>query len=367
MADSTVGLVSDLDWTEGIGRFGVQLQRLLGVEFNIELAYFNYAGRSLEITRAGVTRRAVRTVRIPLVDNKPWFWQRVRNSLPRYDLTHYISQNLSFLTPRDGRAVVTCHDIAPLFIPGKPWVKWARRRLYSGLARAQVVTADSHSTASDIARAFGRPEQNVRVIPLGVDLDLFRPRDRAECRRRLGLPADRPLVLHLGIDKWRKNVAGVLRAFGFLLKRLPDALLVRVGGLSRGNARLASELGLGLNLRVLSFCNDGMLADCYSAADALVFPSFYEGFGLPPLEAMACGTPVVASNTTSLPEVVGDAGLQVDPASPELTAEALSRVLTDESLSHALSEAGRKRAAGFSWGRTAAAVRTEYRRFLETG
>ncbi|MBM3315681.1 glycosyltransferase family 4 protein, partial [candidate division WOR-3 bacterium] len=178
----TVGLISDLAWTEGIGRYGVQLQRLLADEFDLELVLFDYAGRKL-VARCGERERTVgRAVRIPAFDSKPWFWLRVRAALPSYDVPHFISQNLSFLTPRNGRAVVTCHDIAPLFVPGKPWQRWARRRLYSGLRRARVVTADSAATARDIEFKLGRARADVRVIPLGVDLDLFGPRDKEECR-----------------------------------------------------------------------------------------------------------------------------------------------------------------------------------------
>lgn len=365
MAKPTVGLVSDLAWTEGIGRYGVQLQRLLAGDFELTRVLLDYAARRVIVSCKGEDRSAARTVRIPFLDSKPWFWLRVRRAIPEFDILHLISQNLSFLTPRDGRAVVTCHDIAPLFIPSKAWQRWARRRLYSGLRRARFVIADSAATAADIGRVFGRDRQSIDVIPLGVDSDLFRPRNRADCRRRLGLAEGRHLLLHVGIDKWRKNVAGALRALAVLAARIPDVQLVRIGGLSAASEQLAAALGVKARIVQRPFCEDEQLVDYYNAADCFLFPSFYEGFGLPPLEAMACGTPVVVAGVSSLPEVVGDAALQVDPGNPEQIAGAVERVLLDQTLASRLAADGRNRAQGFGWVRTAAATGQVYRRYLE--
>ncbi|MEO0085001.1 MAG: glycosyltransferase family 1 protein [candidate division WOR-3 bacterium] len=365
MRKPSVGLVSDLAWSEGIGRYGVQLQQLLTDEFELTRVYLDYAKRCVVVASREGEKPVARTAKIPGFDSKPWFWLRVRRAIPEFDIVHLISQNLSFLTPRDGRAVVTCHDIAPLFIPGRPWHRWARRRLYSGLPRAAAVIADSAATASDVSRVFGRDRSSIDVIPLGVDLSLFRPRDKAECRRRLELDGKHRLLLHVGIDKWRKNVAGVLRALVLLASRVPDVQLVRLGGMSPANARLAAELGVGNRVILRPFCDDEQLVDYYCAADCFVFPSFCEGFGLPPLEAMACGTPVVVANVSSLPEVVGGAGLQVDPDSPERISAAVEGVLTDAKLARRLSAEGQARAQEFSWTRTAEATRQVYRRFLE--
>ncbi len=355
-----IGLVSDLDWTEGVGRYGLQLQRLLSNEFEIDLVYFNFNERNLELTRGGQIYCLGSSFRIPLIDNKPWFWQRVKKFLPQYDILHLISQNLAFLAPKKGNVVVTCHDIAPLFIPGRKWVKWMRKKLYSGLGWASVVIADSYFTATDISKVFGRDESEIKVIPLGVDFGLFRPLDKQECRSRLGLPHKIPIVLNLGIDKWRKNVAGVIKAIAQVRQKVPEVILVRIGSLSLKNIKLIKKLKINSNILVVPFCSDEQLVWYYNAADVFVFPSFYEGFGLPPLEAMACGTPVVAANRTSIPEVVGNAAVLVDPEVPDNIARGIERIIKDKALATALSEAGLQQAARFSWHNTARATAEIY-------
>jgi glycosyltransferase involved in cell wall biosynthesis len=366
MPRHTVGLLSDLAWNEGIGRYGVYLQRLLQPEFELHLVFFNYQTRCLELTSGGLTQTAARTIRLPLIDSKPWFWQRLRGAVPRYDLLHIISQNLSFLVPRDGRALVTCHDIAPLFIPERPWTRWARRRLYSGLPRARMVMADSVATGHDLVREFAMALARIRVVPLGVDASAFHPLDRRESRARLGLPPESRIVLNVGIDKWRKNIAGLVKAFAQLAQRIPDPLLVRVGQPSQETVRLIRSLGLEAKVRHVAACSDQDLIHFYNAADVFAFPSFYEGFGLPALEAMACGTPVVASDRTSVPEVVGDAGILVNPDDTSALAMQLERVLADPALGQELSRRGLARAKEFTWEKTARAVAQVYRDFMSS-
>ncbi len=364
MTKPSIGLISDLPWSEGIGRYGVHLQRLLDRAFEIKLIYFNYQERRLEVTSNRETRTVAGTARLPVIDNKPWFWQRLRRTIPQCDLMHIISQNLSFLVPRDGNALVTCHDIAPLFVPGKPWVKWARRWLYSGLPRARAVMADSRATATDLIQTYRMPADRIRVIPLGVDRSLFRPMDKEECRRRLGLPLASRVVLNVGIDKWRKNIAGLVRAMGLLIARIPEVLLIRIGRPSKKTRELIRVLGLDRNVKHVGSCSDEDLNHFYNAADVFVFPSFYEGFGLPPLEAMACGTPVVSSNRTSLPEVVGEAGILIDPEDVSALAKRIEQVLADRRLARELSERGLAHVAQFSWENTANATAEVYRSVL---
>jgi glycosyltransferase involved in cell wall biosynthesis len=177
----------------------------------------------------------------------------------------------------------------------------------------------------------------VRVIPLGVNPN-FRPTP-SDLRQRLNLPNGR-LILHIGGNQPRKNVGLIVQA----LRSLPDDVtLVQVGG----------ELAPAPRIRSLSFVPESDLAALYSLADVFVFPSKYEGFGLPPLEAMACGTPAIVANTSSLPEVVGDAALLVSPDDPQELAAAIQRILTEPDLAAALRERGLARARQYTWERTA--------------
>jgi len=367
MAKPTIGLLCDLPENSGIGKYGKNLQRLLKNEFDIEIVYFNYEERSLEAVRGKERRTLAQTYRFPLLDNKPWFWQRVKNHIPRYDLTHIISQNLSFLVPSDGNALVTCHDIAPLFIPSRPWERWGRKRLYSGLQKAKTILTDSESTRQDLIGTYRLASEKLQVIPLGVDRKVFHPIDRNECRTRMGFPLDSRIILNVSIDKWRKNVSGLVKAVALLIKEFPNILLILVGKPTAATSSLIRTLGLDHNVQPRGATTEEDLAILYNVADVLAFPSFYEGFGLPVLEAMACGIPVVASNRTSVPEIVGDAGILLDPEEVLGLAEAIKRVLTEPNFANDLLSRGLDRAKRFSWEKTARATASVYAKILYHG
>jgi glycosyltransferase involved in cell wall biosynthesis len=229
------------------------------------------------------------------------------------------------------------------------------------MARAAVRRADhllaiSEHTRRDLIDLLGAPPAGVTVTHCGVD-PTFRPLDAAQVaawRARYGLPER--FILYVGTLEPRKNVPRLLDAYARLRRRGPVPPLVLVGG--RGwrhaaiDARLAA-LGLGDAVRFLGYVPAAELPLCYNAAGVFVYPSLYEGFGLPPLEALACGTPVVTSNAASLPEAVGDAAVLVDPRDPAALADALAAALADEPLRQRLRAAGLAQARRFSWRRMA--------------
>jgi glycosyltransferase involved in cell wall biosynthesis len=176
-------------------------------------------------------------------------------------------------------------------------------------------------------------------------------------------------ILFVGTLEPRKNVPGLLQAYRQLVDaKATDALLVLVGGkgwLYEEIFERVETLRLAGRVRFLQGVANNDLPALYNAAGVLVAPSFYEGFGLPPLEAMACGTPAVVANRASLPEVVGDAGLLIDPDNVEDIAQAITRVLADERLRARMREDGLAQAACFSWERTARETLNVYRQMLE--
>src|SRR5436190_812412 len=172
----------------------------------------------------------------------------------------------------------------------------------------------------------------------------------------LAVPPDRPLLLHVGSEEPRKNVETLLRALPRVAATLPDVRLVRVGGRSHRASRLIRQLGLEHAVRYVHDVPDDVLALWYAAADAFVFPSLLEGYGLPLLEALRCGCPVIAANTSSIPEVTGGdeaAELVDDPLDHEALAAVITRVLQDPARRQQLRERGLARAAGLSWRKTA--------------
>ncbi len=282
-------------------------------------------------------------------------------------LDHGYAHLVQVLDPR--RTVITCHDLIPLLaaegalpITVPATVARTFRWRAAHLSRARRVIAVSEATRSTIEKYTDVPAQNISVVPQGVS-SVFRPLDRprADIRHRLGLPAQAPVILQVATRARYKNTPAVLHALAQLRRTHADVILIRVGAsLFDDEARLASRLGVEGAIRQISRVTDDALVEWYNAADVLVFPSWWEGFGWPPLEAMACGTPVVASNVAPIAEVVADAGLLVPPDDPAAMADAAERLLGDAALAGELRARGLARAREFTWARTAAATAAVY-------
>ncbi|MBI4492450.1 MAG: glycosyltransferase family 4 protein [Chloroflexi bacterium] len=255
-----------------------------------------------------------------------------------------------------GPSVLTVCDLSFIRYPE---VFNRANRAYLGLLtrlsarRASRVLTISEHTRQDVVRLLGVPPERVATTYCGVD-ESFRPLDPdqvAAYRAQRGLPAR--YVLYLGTLEPRKNVLTLLRAFARLRssKAIPHTLVLAgaPGWQYQGLYERVSALGIESDVRFLGFVPSAEQTLCYNAADLFVYPSLYEGFGLPVLEAMACGLPVVSSNAASLPEVVGRAGLQVAPLDAAALAEAMGQVLSDANLHNTLRRAGLDQARRFSW------------------
>jgi glycosyltransferase involved in cell wall biosynthesis len=234
------------------------------------------------------------------------------------------------------------------------------------MRRARRIITVSEFSRRDLSDAYDVPLERITAIPNGVNT-AFRPLPDARqlAAERLGLSEG--YVLFVGALAPRKNVVALLEAFG-RVARLGGVHQLVLAGADRGSGaatrRRAEELGLSGRIRLLGHVAEADLPALYGAAHAVCVPSLYEGFGLPALEAMACGTPVIASKTTGLGEAVGDAALTFDPRAVEEIADALERVLGDPLLRERLVESGRERAAAFTWRRSAEATAQVYREAL---
>jgi alpha-1,3-rhamnosyl/mannosyltransferase len=255
--------------------------------------------------------------------------------------------------------VVTVNDVMTFDRPEwftKANVIQQRLVLRAVLRNAARVIVPSRFSADRVADVAGIPAERIAVIPYGVDARFSPGEPDAAALRRLGV--ERPYVLTVGALQPRKNIEGVLTAFERLTT--PHRLVV-AGGRGWGDEGLVRRAeALGPRAVLTGHVEDDELVALYRGADAFVFPSRYEGFGFPPLEAMACGTAVVASDRTSVPEVVGDAALTVSPDDPAAVAAALERVLGDPAERERLRANGLERAREFSWRRCAEATAAVY-------
>lgn len=261
------------------------------------------------------------------------------------------------------RLVSTVHDLIPLHFPelvSKKFRLLFRTLIGPALRRADRVITDSEFSRRDILEAFALPPEKVVVIPLAPH-PRFRPvsdpdRERA-CREKYGLPGR--YLLFVGVFEPRKNIPLLIEAFNILRRDYPegrDIQLALAGGDGYRGREITGEIerqNLEPAVRLLGYVPDGDLPALYQASDLVVIPSLYEGFGLPALEAMACGTPVLAADSSSLPEIVGSAGEVFRLGDPGLLAEKMATLLAAPDRRASMRRKGLERAASFTWEQTA--------------
>ena len=255
-----------------------------------------------------------------------------------------------------GKSVVVIHDLS--FIKYPQFVQGANRKYLSrfvpqSIEKAAHIITISKNSKAEICEYYKVPEEKIAVVYPAADLNFFFPRDESEIlnvRDKYGI--DRKYILYTGTIEPRKNIVGILDAYSQLEPKLRDEYQLVLGG---GMGWLAEEINSKLkdlkklNIKATGYIDDEDLPALYSGASLFVFPSHYEGFGMPPLEAMACGVPVITSNVSSLPEVVGGAGILVGPNDTNELVESMEKLLKDPALRCKFKERGLKQAAKFTW------------------
>lgn len=271
------------------------------------------------------------------------------------DIYHYPYFDFFFDTlipDKKKPTVVTVHDVIPLIYPQhypaglKGTIRFFKQK--RALKRVQAIITDSETSKKDIIRFLDISQEKIHVVHLAPGKQF----KKLETTKRYGLPER--FILYVGDVNYNKNVEGLIRAFSLL--KTKDVFLVLVGRGFQGDSieakrtlQLIEELNLKDKIVMPGFVKDGDLVKVYNLATLYCQPSFYEGFGLPVLEAMACGVPVVASRTQVLVEVAEDAAYFVDPKKPEEIAKGLEKVLTDDKLKRALVKSGLLHVQQFSW------------------
>lgn len=313
--------------------------------------------------------------RIPL-GNRLWrLWLLSGLSLPRQwtrdlsqsDLFHATDVTLPKLAMP---SVLTVYDLTPMLFPQfharlNRW--YQRMTLPKMLTRAAAVIAISQKTKDDLVRSFQVDPARIHVTMLGVDHTRFasQPKEEALAQVHAATGIEAPYVLAVGTLEPRKNLMALLHAYATLPPSTPP--LVLTGSQGWGDQVLTAmveQLQLKERVRFTGYVADEVLPALYAAAELFVYPSLYEGFGLPVLEAMACGVPVITSQTSSLPEVTGDAAVLVDPRRSDQIATAIQTLLASPAQCRALREAGLARAHTFSWAKCAGETLNVYRHVL---
>lgn len=284
------------------------------------------------------------------------------------DITHFFN----YIVPPGvhGKTVVTVHDMVYKTFPETVRAR-TKYMLDSGLKRsmkrADLIVTDSEFSKSEILKYFPQHEEKLRVVPCGVDLQKFRPCDAPEripeVKKSLGIEGE--YFLYLGTIEPRKNLERLIEAYHIFSQRAENApRLVLAGGkgwLYDSIFEKVKELNLEEKILFTQYVPSEDMNPLMCGAIAFVFPSIYEGFGMPPLEAMACGVPVISSDAASLPEVTGDCAVICDPYSSESISDGLYRLYSDDNLRKSLSERGLERARTFTWEHSAEILYNVYR------
>lgn len=297
-----------------------------------------------------------------------WFWDWLflsrAISRSKVDLFHATATD-SIPISHTSKVVATVFDLIPSIFPDlcfsfKTWdMRYGYYRQLNAAKKADMIITISESSKKDIVEILNIPEEKIRITYLAVD-ERFRPiKDNniiETVRAKYGISSK--FILYVGSLEYRKNLGRLIKAFEQLCKNYKEKYTLAITGTS--SMKFSSEIerligSLKLNNKVLltGFVADQDLPALYNAAEIFVFPSLYEGFGLPPLEAMACGTPVITSNVSSLPEIVSNAAILIDPYNITELVEAMYKVITNRDLCQSMIEKGLKWAKLFSWEETA--------------
>ncbi len=394
----TIGIITNASKDSGVGARAYEIAKRLNNTEDIDISLISLDGDSNKITSDTLTppnsplKRgrndgpspfqgeagwgAKKISRLPgFLGSKSISWMRLAQYIPKFDVYDISNQSLSFIAKKKHPNIVTVHDIIELIDPQDSRAVLLNKYLLSGIRHADKIIAVSEYTKRTIVDYFDIPEMRILVIPNGVS-SMYTPIENfantiayQELLRDYGVGNRTPIIIYTGSEHPRKNIETTLKTIAMLKKQYPDVLLLKVGepGLLSGRVKTLEcidTLGLRTNVKLLGNIPTERINELYNIADALLFPSLNEGFGMPPLEAMRAGCPVVCSNATSLPEVVGDGALMHDPNNAEAFAKSIVHIISNSDFRNSLIERGTKRASMFSWDTAARDMLDVYRKLL---
>lgn len=289
------------------------------------------------------------------------------------DIYHVPQNGIGINEDISCKKITTIHDLIPYIMPetvGRGYLLKFLREVPKALALSNAIVTVSEYSKQDILKFFPIDKDKIFVTPLAAE-DIYIPMDKEKCRSFLSKQynINRPFILYIGGFSPRKNVKALITAFSKIYKHLNKDYNLVIVGATRDQGEYLSEFSSNLEFAskiiFTGFAPEDHLPILYNGCEVFAYPSLYEGFGLPPLEAMNCGTPVITSNLTSIPEVVKDAGMLINPYNESELPEALIKLLNDEKLQKEYSEKGLRRAQDFSWAKTAEKTLEIYKKVYE--
>ena len=351
-----VALINNAPNYTGIGKYVQYLFQILKNKIQIDYYYMNFEMKRLDIHNSH-SSKAIEIKNI-LTSKRLLFYVEAARRIPRnYDIYHIASQELSFLNFQP--KIITCHDIIRRLHPRSIREYLKQFFIYSGLKNADEISADSHNTKKDLVNRMKIPEHKITVVHLGVDNKIFKPRTRialAKIYKKYGLSPERKYLLHISSEEPRKNFSHILSVFAQIQSELPEYDILKVGNVFESDRKrhdnFAAKLGIKNRVIRISKVPEKELPYFYNIAEVFLFPSSYEGFGLPLLEAMSSGCPTISYNTSSIPEIVGKAQALI-PAGSNHLKQSLLEILRNKKIHKEFSQKGIKQASKFTWDKCA--------------
>lgn len=288
------------------------------------------------------------------------------------DIYHIPQNGIGISEKINCKKIVTVHDLIPYILPetvGKGYLEKFLQEMPRIIDLSDGIITVSECSKKDIIKFFPNSKDKVFVTPLAAD-DKYKPLDREKCKNIIceNYNIDKPFILYIGGFSPRKNVKSLILAFSKIYKKLKEEYNLVIVGANKDDSNILKDLSIDLSVEALvkftGFVSEELLPVFYNACNVFVYPSLYEGFGLPPLEAMSCATPVITSNISSIPEVVGDGGILIDPFNTDILEDSLEKLLNDDSMRSTLSSKALERSRNFSWEKTSEKTVESYKKVL---
>ncbi|MFL0195591.1 glycosyltransferase family 4 protein [Clostridium sp. WILCCON 0269] len=288
------------------------------------------------------------------------------------DIYHIPQNGIGISENIECKKIVTIHDLIPYILPetvGKGYLSKFLKEMPKIIDLADGIITVSDCSKKDILKFFPINEDKIFVTPLAAN-SRYTPLEKDKCRYEINsnYNIENPFILYIGGFSPRKNVSSLITAFSKIHKKLDKNYDLVIAGSNKDDSDMLKNLSINLNIdkniRFTGFVEEKMMPIFYNACDIFIYPSLYEGFGLPPLEAMSCGTPVITSNISSIPEVVGDGGILINPFDIESLMYSIEALINDSSIREELSLKALKQSAKFSWEKTSEKTIEVYNKIL---